>query len=560
MYENAHPLVSERLRKVQELRDLGIDPYPQTAYHPTHTLAEIRRSADALAGDVTRVRIAGRILARREMGKVVFLDVLDDGARLQAYFSRPNLGERAWLILDLLDLGDFVGVEGPVFYTRTGELSIQVETMTVLGKASHPIPLPKQQGDRAFGAVSDKGALYRHRHVDLVANLASREVFLTRSRVVRGIRRYLDEEGFLEVETPVLGQAYSGAAARPFVTAINALDQTMYLRISPECALKRLLCGGLNKVYEIGKSFRNESIDASHNPEFTMVEWYEAYSDYLHQMERFETLVARLCEEVHGTTRITRQGRPLDLTPPWRRLPMLEGLREIAGLDLEGLTSEAMPEVFRRHHPAGVAALPEPLTWGGAMVELFEALVEPHLWDPVFVMDHPVEVSPLTKRHRTDSRLVERFEPMIAGMEVGNSYSGAQRPLGAVPAPSLATGGPGGVAHLHAGDHGLKALDQSGIRPVPLGQRADLHRMVHNKDRIPEMGLHQRLEKLHHRAAPGQGLGQGSHACGMVSAEDFRHGLRREPLQVEAGNLPQAFEHGQPPPGRGAGPTGGPAW
>lgn len=429
MYENAHPLVSERLRKVQELRDLGIDPYPQTAYHPTHTLAEIRRSADALAADGTRVRIAGRILARREMGKVVFLDVLDDGARLQAYFSRPDLGERAWRVLDLLDLGDFMGVEGPVFYTRTGELSIQVEAMTVLGKASHPIPLPKQQGDRAFGAVSDKGTLYRHRHVDLVANPASREVFLTRSRVVRGIRRYLDEEGFLEVETPVLGQAYSGAAARPFVTAINALDQTMYLRISPECALKRLLCGGLNRVYEIGKSFRNEGIDASHNPEFTMVEWYEAYSDYLHQMERFETLVARLCEEVHGTTRITRQGRPLDLTPPWRRLPMLEGLREIAGLDLEALTPEALPDVFRRHHPAGVAALPEPLAWGGAIVKLFEALVEPHLWDPVFVMDHPVEVSPLTKRHRTDSRLVERFEPMIAGMEVGNSYSELNDPL-----------------------------------------------------------------------------------------------------------------------------------
>ncbi|HEX9940689.1 MAG TPA: lysine--tRNA ligase [Thermoanaerobaculia bacterium] len=429
MYENAHPLVSERLRKVQELRDLGIDPYPQAAYPPTHTLAAIRRSADVLAADGARVRIAGRILARREMGKVVFLDLLDDGARLQVYCSRPDLGERAWRVLDLLDLGDFVGVEGPVFYTRSGELSVQVESMTVLGKASHPIPLPKQQGERAFGAVSDRGTLYRHRHVDLVANPASREVFLTRSRVIRGIRRYLDEEGFVEVETPVLGQAYSGAVARPFVTTVNALDQTMYLRISPECALKRLLCGGLNKVYEIGKSFRNEGIDASHNPEFTMVEWYEAYSDYLHQMQRFETLVARLCEEVHGTTRITRQGRPLDLTPPWRRLPMLEGLREIAGLDLDPVAPEGMPEVFRRHHPAGVVALPEPLTWDGALVELFEALVEPHLWDPVFVMDHPVEVSPLTKRHRTDPRLVERFEPIIAGMEVGNSYSELNDPL-----------------------------------------------------------------------------------------------------------------------------------
>lgn len=429
MYENAHPLITERLRKTEELRGLGIDPYPQSAYSPSHTISEIRRSADALAAVQTRVKIAGRILARREMGKVIFLDLLDDGARLQAYFLRPALGEKAWQVLDLLDLGDFVGVEGPVFYTRSGELSVKVEGMTVLGKASHPIPLPKQQGDRAFSAVTDKGLLYRHRHIDLVANAASRETFIARNRIVRGIRRYLDEEGFLEVETPVLGQSYGGAAARPFVTSINALDQTMFLRISPECALKRLLCGGFNKVYEIGKNFRNEGIDASHNPEFTMVEWYEAYSDYLHQMQRFETLVARLSEEVHGTAQITYRDRPLDLTPPWRRLPMLDGLREIAGLDLDEATPEAMPEIFRRHHPAGVAALPEPLTWGAAVVELFEALVEPHLWDPVFVMDHPVEISPLTKRRRDDPRLVERFEPMIAGMEVGNSYSELNDPL-----------------------------------------------------------------------------------------------------------------------------------
>jgi len=429
MYKNAHPLVTERLRKVEELRRLGIDPYPQVAYRPTYTLAEVRRDAGALVAQRVRVKAAGRILARREMGKVTFLDLLDDGVRVQAYFRLPELGEQTWRVLGLLDLGDFAGVEGSVFHTRSGELSIHVEVLTVLGKASHPLPLPKQQGEQVFSAITDKGFLYRHRHVGLVADPASREAFLTRTRIVRGIRRYLDDEGFLEVETPILGQAYGGAAARPFVTAIHSLSQPMFLRISPECALKRLLCGGFNRVYEIGKNFRNEGIDASHNPEFTMVEWYEAYSDYLHQMERFETLVARLSEEVHGTTRITYRGRSLDLTPPWRRLSMLDGLRELAGLDLDKVDTEGMAEVFRRYHPEGVGALPEPLTWGAAVVALFEALVEPRLWDPVFVMDHPLEISPLTKRHRTDPRLVERFEPMIAGMEVGNSYSELNDPL-----------------------------------------------------------------------------------------------------------------------------------
>jgi lysyl-tRNA synthetase class 2 len=298
-----------------------------------------------------------------------------------------------------------------------------------LGKASHPIPLPKQHGNRVFDAVTDKGTLYRHRHIDLVCNPASREIFIQRSRIIRGIRRYLDEEGFIEVETPIVGQAYGGAAARPFETRVNALDEQMFLRISPECALKRILCGGINKVYELGKNFRNEGIDASHNPEFTMVEWYEAYSDYLEQMVRFETLVARLCEEANGTSRITYRGRSLDLTPPWPRLPMLGALRDVAGIDVGSASAEDMPAIFAEHHPDAEDGLPAPLTWGGAVVALFEALVEPNLWDPVFVMDHPVEISPLTKRHRCDARLVERFEPMIAGMEVGNAYSELNDPV-----------------------------------------------------------------------------------------------------------------------------------
>ncbi|NUQ73393.1 MAG: lysine--tRNA ligase [Polyangiaceae bacterium] len=420
---------AERLRKMNEIRSMGIDPYPAPGYRPSHTIPEIRRDAGELVKSGVHVKIAGRIVGRRGMGKLVFIDLLDDGGRLQVLVNRAKIGESAWNVVGLLDLGDFVGFKGCIVYTRAGELSASAETMTVLGKASSPLPLPKQKGNILFDALKDKGTLYRHRHIDLICNASSREVLLRRSRIIKGIRRYLDEEGFVEVETPVVGPAYGGAAARPFTTRVNALGEEMFLRISPECALKRLLCGGINKVYELGKSFRNEGIDATHNPEFTMVEWYEAFSDYLHQMTRFETLVARLAEEIHGTTRIQFRGRPIDLTPPWRRLPISDALREVAGIDVEAASIEELRRLVRLHAPRGDDAGSEPLTWGATVMRLFEALVEPKLWEPVFVMDHPLEISPLTKRHRADARLVERFEPMIAGMEVGNSYSELNDPV-----------------------------------------------------------------------------------------------------------------------------------
>jgi lysyl-tRNA synthetase class 2 len=426
---NSNPLVQDRIRKIQDLKSLGIDPYPVAAYSPTHSLPQVVSAAELRISKPEPIRAAGRVIAIRDKGKAIFMDILDEGQKLQLYFRRSNLDQRTWDALDLIDLGDFIGVSGLVFHTRTGELTVNGDEMMVLCKASHPIPLSKRCAGQHFNVISDKGVLYRHRHVDLLVNLDSRNVFLKRSQIIRGIRRYLDDEGFVEVETPILGVHYSGAAAKPFVTKINALDQQMYLRISPECALKRLLCGGFNKVYELGKNFRNEGIDAKHNPEFTMVEWYESYSDYLDQMRRFETLVARLSVDVNGTTRIWYRGRPLDLTPPWRRMPMLQGLRDVAGIDMANVAVDGLSELFRRRHPAGAAGEPDPLTWGTAVVALFEALVEPHLWDPVFVMDYPVEISPLTKRHRTDPRLVERFEPMIACMEVGNAYSELNDPV-----------------------------------------------------------------------------------------------------------------------------------
>lgn len=421
--------VGERLRKRSELLDKGVDPYPAVAYAPSHGVSEIRRNGEAMSKSAAHVRIAGRIVGRRIMGKVIFVDLLDGGAKLQIFIRGSRIGDDSWQTVGLLDLGDVIGAEGEVFYTRMGELSVNVASIVVLSKASSAIPIPKQRGERVFDAVTDKGTLYRQRHVDLICNPSSRDRLLERTRIVRGIRTYLDEEGFLEVETPIVGPAYGGASARPFTTSVNTLSQEMFLRISPECALKRLLCGGINKVYELGKSFRNEGIDATHNPEFTMVEWYEAYSDYVEQMVRFETLVARLCKSVNGTTQITYRGKALDLTPPWRRLPMLQALEEVAGLDFGASSVEQMGEIFRKHHPDGEQGLPDHLTWGSAIVALFEALVEPQLWEPVFVMDHPLEISPLTKRHRADGRLVERFEPMIAGMEVGNAYSELNDPV-----------------------------------------------------------------------------------------------------------------------------------
>ena len=429
MYDAPDDLVAERLRKREELIRAGADPYPAPAFSPTHSLAGARALAAADPPADAAVRVAGRIVARRQMGKVVFLDLSGDGARLQIFVRRAAVGEAAWRTLGLLDLGDFLGVEGETFRTRAGEPSVRAARLAALGKASHAIPLPKQRGERVFDAVTDAHRRYRRRHVDLASNAASREIFIKRSRILRGIRRYLDDEGFMEVETPILGHAYGGASARPFTTRLHALDQPMVLRISPECALKRVLCGGIGKIYELGKNFRNEGIDSSHNPEFTMVEWYEAWSDYREQMVRFETLVARLCEEIHGTTKISWRGRALDLTPPWPRLPLLDALRERAGIDMDATAPEDLPGLFAARHPDGAAALPEPLTWGAAAVRLFEALVEPELWGPVFAMDHPIEISPLTKRHRSDPRLVERFEPIVAGMEVGNAYSELNDPV-----------------------------------------------------------------------------------------------------------------------------------
>lgn len=423
MYDEPGRLVQQRLEKIAALRELGVDPYPQEGWRPTHTVDEIHDNAEAFIEAGQPVRIAGRLVAKRGMGRLAFWDLRGSGKDLQLLIRIKKLPEPWPTAIEQVTLGDILGIAGTVIRTRAGELTVDVADFAMLCKPTHPLQLGKRSEDGTHETVQDRETLLRHRHLDLLNNPESRRRFEIRSRVIRGIRRYLEDADFMEVETPVLGNSYSGAAARPFTTELHVLHQPMFLRISLECPLKRLLVGGFDKVFELGRNFRNEGVDASHNPEFTMVEWYEAYSDYHHQMERFEELVAGLCQQIHGTTKITYHGRELDLTAPWKRMPMLQAVQEIGGVDLEGVSVDDLPALFEAHHPEGRAGLPENATWGLALVELFEALVEPKLWNPVFVMDHPIEVSPLTKVHRDDPRLVERFEPICAGMEIGNSYS-----------------------------------------------------------------------------------------------------------------------------------------
>lgn len=413
--EQDNVIKAEKRRKLHELREKGINPYPYR-FEVNVSTAELRSKWGHLnAGDKqpeTDYKIAGRVMTLRSMGKAVFFNVQDAKGPLQVYVRLEELSEKDRTAFNLTDLGDIVGVEGSIFKTQKGELTLHAKTFTMLTKSLEPLP-------EKFHGIQDIEIKYRHRHLDLMTDEDSRKVFEMRTRVIKYIRRYLDEAGFLEVETPILQPIYGGAAAHPFTTQHRALDMKLYMRISPELYLKRLIVGGFDKVYDIGKMFRNEGIDRTHNPEFTMVEWYEAYTDYNDQMKRFEELISGLVKEIHGTTKIQFQGKEIDFTTPWKRLTVLDGLRQYAGIDPDKIQPI---ELFKVCKEKG-SKLENPVSKGEMLMELFELTCEEHLWHPTFVMDHPVEISPLTKIHRQDSRLVERFEPFAAGMEIGNSYS-----------------------------------------------------------------------------------------------------------------------------------------
>ncbi len=405
-------LMADRRAKLERLREAGLDPFPHS--FPGRTpIASVREAHEDLEdGEETEAphRVAGRITGRRGMGKAAFIDLVDGSGKIQLQSRSDVLGAEQHERLVGMDLGDHIGVDGVAFKSRRGELTLRVESWVPLAKSLRPLP-DKYHG---LGNVETR---YRHRELDLIANPEVKRTFVTRARTIAEIRRWLDGHDFIEVETPVLQPIYGGALARPFTTHHNALDRDLYLRIATELYLKRCIVGGIDRVYELGKDFRNEGISPKHNPEFTMLEWYEAYADYNDNAVRLEQLVAEVAGLVGGDTRIEREGVEIDLAPPWQRLTLTDALREHTGVDLAGRPSrEQLAEA------AGVGDGAK-LGWGKLVDTLLSKHVEPKLIHPTFVFDYPVELSPFAKDHRETEGLVERWEAFVGGVEIANSFT-----------------------------------------------------------------------------------------------------------------------------------------
>ena len=421
--ERSHVEEARRAKR-DAIEALGILPFAY-AFDRSHTAAEaLALYDDAMGEEGPTVSVAGRIAAFRSQGKTGFAHLEDLSGRIQAYFRRDALGS-AWDLVQLLDLDDHIGVSGRLFRTRTGEITVRAETVTLLAKSLRPLPRGKTQvgeeGIQTFGGLADPEVRYRQRYADLAVHPEVREIFRLRARAVSWLRAFLDARGFLEVETPILQPLYGGAAARPFVTHHNALDMPLYLRIADELYLKRLLVGGLERVYEIGHDFRNEGMDRTHNPEFTMLELYEAYSDYEGMMQLCEEMVGGVVEACCGSRRIEREGATLDFTAPWPRIGFVDGIRERAGVDVRTADEAELRRLLTQQGVPGEEAA----TFSGGKLqdEMFKAFLEPTLVQPTFVIDYPLALSPLAKRHRQDASLTERFELFVGGKELVNAFS-----------------------------------------------------------------------------------------------------------------------------------------
>ncbi|MEI6044797.1 MAG: lysine--tRNA ligase [Chloroflexota bacterium] len=419
----------QRLEKAALLRQKGIDPYPPRFTERTHSIAQVLTAFDSFKKDDhaepplvgTEVSVGGRIYTWRDK-KVIFADLIEDGTKIQLYFKDNNLEggkESLDLLRQTVDLGDIIGVVGKPFVTKTGEKSLEVHRWKMLTKTINTMP------DKYHG-LTDKELRYRQRYADLIANLEVRDVFVKRSRIVSAMRHFMDSKGFMEVETPTLQPIYGGAAARPFTTHYNALDQTFYLRIADELYLKRLLVGGYSKVYEICKDFRNEGIDVRHNPEFTMMECYQAFADYNDIMALVEEMIPYIAQEVLGTLQISTRGHEVDLTPPWRRLRLRDALLEYAELDYEAFPEQA--DLYREVTARGVEVAPDTV-WPKLVDEAMKVFVVPKLIQPTFLYDYPQKLSPLAKRKPGQAETAERFQPFIAGLECGNAFSELNDPM-----------------------------------------------------------------------------------------------------------------------------------
>ena len=419
-----------RRNSLEELRNMGINPYPAAAYPVNAYSTEIKEAFDEQA-EPREVCVAGRMMSRRVMGKASFAELLDSKGRIQVYVSRDDLcpdDDKTYyntVFKKLLDLGDFIGVKGTVFRTQTGEISILAKEITVLAKSLKPLPVVKEKDGVTYDSFDDPELRYRQRYVDLIVNPNVKETFEKRSLVVKTMRQVLDEAGYTEVETPILQSIPGGASARPFITHHNSLDVDLYLRIATELYLKRLIVGGFEGVYEIGKNFRNEGMDRNHNPEFTCMELYVQYKDYNWMMDFTEQLLERTCVAVNGTPETEIDGKVISFKAPYRRLPILEAIREKTGYDLNGKSEEEIREICKALN----MEIDETMGKGKLIDEIFGEFCEGTFIQPTFITDYPIEMSPLTKKHRDNPALTERFELMVNGKELANAYSELNDPL-----------------------------------------------------------------------------------------------------------------------------------
>lgn len=406
-----------RQEKLKALQEEGNDPFVITKYDQTHHSADIKADFEALEGKT--VSVAGRMMSKRVMGKASFCNIQDLKGNIQSYVARDSIGEEEYKAFKKLDIGDIIGIKGEVFKTKTGEISIHASEVTLLSKSLQILP-------EKFHGLTNTDMRYRQRYIDLIMNQESKQTLINRSKIISAVRKYLDGEGFMEVETPMLVYNAGGAAARPFETHFNALDTDIKLRISLELYLKRLIVGGMERVYEIGRVFRNEGLDTRHNPEFTLMELYQAYTDYHGMMDLTENLYRYVAQEVLGTTKIVFNGIEMDLGKPFERITMLDAVKKYSGVDFNEInTVEEAQAVAKEHHVEF-----EPHHKKGDILNLFfEEFVEDHLVQPTFVMDHPIEISPLTKKKPEDPNYVERFEFFMNGWEMANAYSELNDPI-----------------------------------------------------------------------------------------------------------------------------------
>ena len=406
-----------RLGKLQAMQEAGTDPFVLTKYDVTHHSADVKENFETLEGKT--VRVAGRMMSKRVMGKASFCNIQDLKGNIQSYVARDSIGEEPYKAFKKFDIGDIIGIEGEVFQTKTGEISIHASQITLLSKSLQVLP-------EKFHGITNTDMRYRQRYVDLIMNQEVKDTFIKRSKIISAIRKYLDGQGFMEVETPMLVSNAGGAAARPFETHFNALDLDIKLRISLELYLKRLIVGGMERVYEIGRVFRNEGLDTRHNPEFTLMELYQAYTDYHGMMDLTENLYRYVAKEVLGTTKITYNGIEMDLGKPFERITMLDAVKKYAGVDFNEIhTLEEARAVAKEHH----IEYEDRHQKGDILNLFFEEFVEKHLLQPTFVMDHPIEISPLTKKKPENPDYVERFEFFMNGWEMANAYSELNDPI-----------------------------------------------------------------------------------------------------------------------------------